>query len=249
MATTFRYEAGRADRRIDIYRRTFDVIVSAVLLVVTLPLIVVALAGSALVLRTSPFFTQDRVGRDGELFRFLKIRTLPREMPDYIDKHQLDQTRIPAFCLLLRRLHLDELPQLLLVLRGHMSLVGPRPEMEHLHRTMPADFAALRTAVRPGCTGLWQVSDACTLLIGAAPEYDRAYLAQRTLRLDLWVLARTALKMLGIRRTVSLDDIPTWVSSQDRIVTVISLPGSDARAPESAPIQSERLQVSAAPGR
>jgi len=54
--------------------------------------------------------------------------------------------------------------------------------------------------VRPGCTGLWQVSEACTGLISAAPEYDRYYLANRSLRLDIWVLMRTCVKMVGARR-------------------------------------------------
>ena len=219
---------GRAARRSDLYRRTLDLIASATLLVLMLPVLVMALVGSALALRTSPIFTQDRVGRGGELFRFIKVRTLPRNVPTYVDKHQLDHAAIPAFCRLLRRLHLDELPQLVLVLRGQMSLVGPRPEMEHLHRSLPADFAALRTAVRPGCTGLWQVSHACTDLIGEAPEFDRVYLAERTLRFDLWVLARTALKMTGIGPTVTIDDIPAWVKGQDPTVRVISLTDCEA---------------------
>jgi len=218
-----------ADSRVDVYRRTFDVIASAALLMVTLPVMAVAVAGSALSLRTSPFFIQDRVGRGGELFRFVKIRTLRAAVPAYVDKHQLDPAQIPAFCRLLRRFHLDELPQLLLVLRGRMSLVGPRPEMEHLHRSLPTDFAALRTTVRPGCTGLWQVSDACTDLIGASPEYDSLYLSERTLRFDLWVLARTALKMTGIGPTVTIEDIPDWVIAKDRKVRVIDLTAADAR--------------------
>ena len=138
----------------------------------------------------------------------MKVRTLPVDTPGYVDKHQLDHSRIPPFCRLLRRLHLDELPQLLLVLRGHMSLVGPRPEMAYLHDLMAPDFAELRTSVRPGCTGLWQISEACIDLISRTPEYDRYYLAQRSLHLDLWVLYRTALKMVGLGATISLDDVP-----------------------------------------
>ena len=91
----------------------------------------------------------------------MKMRTLPTSCPSYTDKHQLDHVHIPAFCRLLRRLHLDELPQLVLVLWGHMSLVGPRPEMRHLHEQIDPDFARVRTSTRPGCTGLWQISEAC----------------------------------------------------------------------------------------
>ena len=211
---------GPTNPRVDLYRRAFDVTVSAVLLLIVLPVIVVTAVGSAVSLRAWPFFAHQRVGRGGELFRFVKIRTLPRDVGRYVDKHRLDRSRIPPFCDLLRRFHLDELPQLLLVLRGHMSLVGPRPEMAVLHDKMPASFAAERTAVRPGCTGLWQVSEACVELIGAAPEYDRFYLAHRSLRFDLWVLARTVLKMTGLSRGVPLEKVPSWVVPTKRVAEV-----------------------------
>jgi lipopolysaccharide/colanic/teichoic acid biosynthesis glycosyltransferase len=213
---------GGTPERCDVYRRALDIMVSGVLLLLALPVIVVAAVGSALSLRAFPFFTQQRVGRDGAEFLFVKVRTLPVDTPSYIDKHQLDMARIPAFCQLLRRLHLDELPQLALVLLGRMSLVGPRPEMGCLHDALPEDFAELRTSVRPGCTGLWQISDGCTGLIATTPEYDSYYLAQRTLRFDLWVLGRTALKMSGLKGTVTLDDVPSWVRA-DRADIVIDL--------------------------
>jgi lipopolysaccharide/colanic/teichoic acid biosynthesis glycosyltransferase len=211
---------GTTPGRRDVYRRALDITVSAGLLLLTLPVIVIAAVGSALSLRATPFFVQRRVGRDGEEFLFIKVRTLPVETPAYIDKHQIDARRIPAFCRLLRRFHLDELPQLLLVLLGRMSLVGPRPEMSCLHEELPDDFAELRTSVRPGCTGLWQISDGCTDLIGRRPEYDTYYLEQRNLRLDLWVLGRTALKMSGLKGTVTLEDVPRWVGSEPRELDV-----------------------------
>lgn len=230
----------RADRqraaRIDIYRRILDVVVSATLVLVVLPVIVVTATGSALALRAWPFFTQDRIGRDGELFRFIKVRTLPPDVPGYVDKHKLDHDRIPPFCRALRRLHLDELPQLVLVLRGHMSLVGPRPEMEHLHDQLRPTFAELRTSTRPGCTGLWQVSESCTDLIGASPEFDRFYLAQRTVRLDVWLLARTAMKMVGVGRCVQLDDVPSWAIQR---VNRLDLALGTADTPEIARLMVE----------
>jgi lipopolysaccharide/colanic/teichoic acid biosynthesis glycosyltransferase len=206
-------------------QRLLDIAISLVLLLVTLPVLVIATVGSALSLRAFPFFVQERIGQGGVPFSFVKVRTLPVETPTYIDKHRLDTNAIPPFCRLLRRLHLDELPQLLLVLRGDMSLVGPRPEMGNLHEGLPQDFATLRTSVRPGCTGLWQISEGCTGLISSTPEYDRYYLQQRNLRLDLWVLGRTALKMAGIVKTIRLEDVPRWVLSN----RVIDLRVSDER--------------------
>jgi lipopolysaccharide/colanic/teichoic acid biosynthesis glycosyltransferase len=191
-------------------QRVVDILLAGVLIVLTLPMMLVAAVGSAVALRAWPFFTQDRVGRDGQLFRFVKIRTLPVHTPRYTDKHQLKAAEIPRFCAMLRRLHLDELPQLFLVVRGRMSMVGPRPEMAWLHDQMPEDFATARTSVRPGATGLWQVSEACADLIHASPDYDLFYLANRSLRLDLWVLGRTTKKMLGIGGRVTLATVPDW---------------------------------------
>jgi len=198
-----------AHRRSDLYRRALDVAISLLLVVLTLPVLVVVTLISAVALRSWPLFVQDRVGRHGRTFRFAKVRTLPRQVPAYVDKHELARYEVPAVCQALRKLHLDELPQLVLVLLGRMSLVGPRPEMAHLHHDMGA-FGVERTAVRPGCTGLWQVSESCTGLIGAAPQYDRFYLDHRSLRFDLWILYRTALKMTGLAAGVSLDQVPRW---------------------------------------
>lgn len=222
---TLRYEGDDADLRVAWCRRGFDIGVSTLLLVLTLPVLLVVATGTAISLRAWPLFSHERVGLGGDRFRFLKIRTLPPAAPAYVDKHQLDFSRVPAFCRLVRRLHLDELPQLWLVLRGEMSLVGPRPEMAWLHEQMDAEFAALRTSVRPGCTGLWQVSDASAGLIGDAPQYDRAYLKHRSLRLDLWLLGRTALKMVGMGRRLSIADIPRWAGGRDQVDEIITLPG------------------------
>lgn len=196
----------------DIVRRDIDILISSTLLLLTLPVMIVTIVGSALALRTSPFFSQVRVGRGGEHFRFVKIRTLPPTTPAYTDKHQLDMHAIPAFCRLIRRLHLDELPQLIHVLSGRMSMVGPRPEMPHLHEGMNPEFAGLRTSVAPGCTGLWQISPACVELIHESPQYDEFYVANRSVRVDLWVMYRTALKMTGLGRHVGLEEIPAWVA-------------------------------------
>ena len=223
-------------RKSDLYRRVIDVVVSAVLGVMVMPVIALAAVGSALSLRAWPFFVQERVGHHGEIFRFVKVRTLPLEVPKYTDKHQLVDQRIPAFCRFLRTFHLDELPQLYLVLTGRMSLVGPRPEMAALHEDLHPSFAAERTAVRPGCTGLWQISHACADLIGESPQFDRFYLAHRTVRFDLWVLGRTLLQMTGVGRLVAIEDVPRWVLPADRDeVVVIDLDLLTAAEPAPVP--------------
>jgi putative colanic acid biosynthesis UDP-glucose lipid carrier transferase len=200
-------------------KRAFDLLLASLLLLVTLPIMIGAAVGSAIVLRAWPFFVQRRTGLDGRSFRFLKIRTLPTSTPAYLLKNELCVDRIPTFTRYLRRLHFDELPQLLLVLGGRMSLVGPRPEMVEFHDQLDPDFAAARTTVLPGCTGLWQIGEGCTGLLGAAPEYDRFYLRHQGLRLDLWILGQTARMMLGLGRLVELTDVPLWAAPEEDDVT------------------------------
>lgn len=192
-------------------RVTETVLVVAVLPLV-LPTLVLCAIGTAIALRSWPFFTQDRVGRDGREFRCLKLRTLPPGTPRYAAKHEITDLAVPGFSAALRRLHLDELPQLFLVLTGSMSLVGPRPEMPYLHEAMRPGFQKLRTAVSPGCTGLWQISAYRDQMIYEHPEYDEHYLAHRSLRFDLWILWRTVRVVLPGRaaRVASLDDLPVW---------------------------------------
>jgi lipopolysaccharide/colanic/teichoic acid biosynthesis glycosyltransferase len=205
-------------------KRAFDLILASLLLLVTLPIMIGAAVGSAIVLRAWPFFVQRRTGLDGREFRFLKIRTLPTSTPAYLLKNELCTDRLPRFTRALRRLHFDELPQLLLVLGGRMSLVGPRPEMTEFHELLDPDFAAARTTVLPGCTGLWQIGDACTGLIGEAPEYDRFYLRHQGIRLDLWILGQTTRMMLGLGGLVRLGDVPEWAAPQpsDTTTTVLA---------------------------
>jgi len=202
-----------------VVKRMVEASLALLLLLLVLPVLAVCVVGSAIALRAWPFFAHVRVGRDGRRFRIYKIRTLPVGTSPYADKYDLCVVQSPPFTRALRRLHLDELPQLWLVVTGKMALVGPRPEMQFLHDRMDPVFAAERTSIRPGCTGLWQISECSTGLIDEAPEYDRFYVRHRTLRLDLWILLRTVLLLLpvGTPRLVRLDQLPR------RAVEVIDL--------------------------
>jgi exopolysaccharide production protein ExoY len=197
-------------------KRCLDVVLGSVLAVLAVPVIAVLAAGVACSLRCSPFFAQHRVGRDGRIFRFWKLRTLPAAAPAYADKYTIQTVETPRFARFLRRTHLDELPQLFLVVLGHMSLVGPRPEMPHLHAGADPAFARTRTSVRPGCAGLWQASVDQNRLIWDAPEYDLFYLRYASVRLDLWILWRTFTLMLGLGRHVSLGEVPPSVLAAGR---------------------------------
>jgi lipopolysaccharide/colanic/teichoic acid biosynthesis glycosyltransferase len=190
-------------------KRALDLLVGLPLALLSLPVVAVAALVSLVALRANPFFVHERVGHCGRTFRVVKVRTLPPSTGAYVSKYALEDTKVPRATLLLRQMHLDELPQLWLVVGGSMSLVGPRPEMRVLHDDFDPFFAELRCKVRPGLTGLWQISPHCVGLIGQRPEYDRIYLEMRTWRLDVWIALRTVLKILG-RGTVQLYEVPEW---------------------------------------
>ena len=189
-------------------KRVFDLTVGSVLAALVAPVVVVLAVAVAWSLRCSPFFVQDRVGRGGIAFRMWKLRTLPPSMPGEADKYSISTVGTTPFARFLRSTHLDELPQLLLVPLGRMSLVGPRPEMRSLHARGDPAFARARTSVRPGCTGLWQASVHQRGLIWEAPQYDLFYVRHHSVRLDLWILGRTVLVMAGLRPPISLADLP-----------------------------------------
>lgn len=191
-------------------KRVLDLLVGVPLALLALPFVAVLAVGSAITLRAWPLFVQRRVGRGGREFPFVKLRTLPTSAPSAVDKYHLDGVRIPAFCRFLRHRHLDELPQLLLVPIGWMSLVGPRPDMPKVLAHYPAELAEARSCVRPGCTGLWQVSTSVSKLIYEAPEYDVAYVLRGSVRLDLWILVRTFRVYLPRPRYIESCDIPKW---------------------------------------
>ncbi|HEX3898798.1 MAG TPA: sugar transferase [Mycobacteriales bacterium] len=192
-------------------KRAVDIALGSVLAVVALPIVAVLAVALGLRLRAFPFFIQQRPGQDGRQFRIMKLRTLPVSTPHYASKLDLDLSALPRFCTWIRRMHLDELPQLFLVPLGDMSLVGPRPRQIDEVDVIDESFDALRRRVRPGCTGLWQVSHSAHLLLNAAPQFDLFYLRYASLRLDIWIMLRTLGIALGFAGPVQVDDVPSWV--------------------------------------
>lgn len=191
-------------------KRLIDVILGTVLAVVSVPVILSFAVLVCLSLRTwRPFFVQERAGRGGRPFALPKLRTLPPDAPAAVDKYALSAVRTTRLGRFLRRTHLDELPQLLLVPIGRMSLVGPRPEMPWLLAAFDPGFVTTRSAVRPGCTGLWQISPDAGRLIGEAPEHDLYYLQHMSTRLDAWVIWQSLRVMAG-GAPVSGANIPRW---------------------------------------
>jgi lipopolysaccharide/colanic/teichoic acid biosynthesis glycosyltransferase len=194
-------------------KRAIDIALGSVLALIALPFLALLALTLFVLTRGNPFFVQFRPGHDGGSFRILKLRTLPRSTPHYASKQdlQIGEMGLPWLCALLRRTHLDELPQLLLVPIGTMSLVGPRPRQANEVEGIDADFDALRRQARPGCTGLWQISTASSALLRDAPPFDLFYLQRASLRLDVWIMLRTVAMVLGLAKPVEIDDVPNWV--------------------------------------
>lgn len=172
-----------------ILKRTIDVVVSAVVLAVA----AVPMAGLAVAIRLTMgapvLFRQERPGRDEVVFTLLKFRTMRDPRPGE-DALATDAERLTGLGRWLRRTSLDELPTLWNVLRGDMSLVGPRPLLvAYLDRYTPEQRR--RHEVKPGVTGLAQVEGRNDLSWDEQFRLDVWYVDHRSLRLDLSILART----------------------------------------------------------
>jgi exopolysaccharide biosynthesis polyprenyl glycosylphosphotransferase len=172
-------------------KRAIDLVVGSCLLIAALPIAVLI---AAVIKYDSPgpvLFRQERIGKDRQPFELLKFRTMHVGSPKYHRSpiSNLD-SRITRIGRLLRRLSLDELPQLLNVLKGDMSLVGPRPEMPFIVDQY-SDAALARLAVLPGITGLWQISRSRSLPIHHNLQYDLFYIERHSIFLDAAILLRT----------------------------------------------------------
>lgn len=175
----------------DPFKKIFDAVVSLLILVVLSPLF----AALALWVRIdSPgpaFFVQERIGKGGRRFRMFKFRSMYVDTPMYAcSPVRGTDSRITRIGRFLRKSSLDELPQLLNVLRGEMSLVGPRPEMPFVvQRYTPSQWQ--RLGVTPGMTGLWQLSADRAFPIHENIQYDFYYIRNRGFFMDIAILLHT----------------------------------------------------------
>ncbi len=191
---------------LDRYRlkRAFDASVAAACLIIALPILVVAITA---IKASSPgpvFFRQTRIGFRGKAFSIVKLRTMIHRMDRPIGQTTSADSDVFPIGRLLRRFKLDELPQLWNVLRGDMSLVGPRPCLPETAETMPA-WALKRFQVRPGLTGLAQVSGNIELTWEQRWKYDVRYVDTTSFVVDCVIIFRTfAVVIMGegrFRRT------------------------------------------------
>jgi len=184
-------------------KRLFDIIVGTFLLLVSLPILGIAILLVKVESKGKAIFVQERVGQNGETFKIYKLRTMedinPKELQvDAEGWHGKNIQRITRFGAFLRKTHIDEMPQFWNVIKGEMSIIGPRPEMDMFIKQCEAriPFYRLRLAIKPGITGWAQVWYGHTSTLKGYKnkfEYDLYYLSHLSLRLDLEIMMRTAL--------------------------------------------------------
>ncbi len=190
-------------------KRAVDVAVAAAGLVAIAPLVFIAALWIKAVSPGPAFFVQEREGEDGKPIRILKLRTMyvdaERMLERHLEANSEDRAEWDQFCKLkndprvlpgvgqlLRKTSLDEIPQLWNILKGEMSLVGPRPFPAYHNSRFDPEFRALRTQVRPGLTGMWQVHARSDGDLDVQASLDSYYIRNWSLWLDLYLLIRTA---------------------------------------------------------
>ncbi len=187
-------------------KRTLDVTVSVLALVASLPIMLFAGLLVRLTSKGPAIYVQTRLGRGGVPFRIFKLRTMIDNCESLTGPRWAvpGDPRVTTVGAILRATHVDELPQLWNVIRGDMSLIGPRPErpeiIEKLEKDMP-DYGD-RHSVRPGITGLAQVQlppDTDVSNVADKLIFDKAYIHHIGPRLDLQIVVCTALRMIGLR--------------------------------------------------
>ena len=172
-------------------KRVFDLVLACLLLPLTSPLLVLLPILIRATSRGPALHWSNRVGRDNRIFRMPKFRSMRIDTPE-LPTHLLpnpERYLTPIGCLL-RKTSLDELPQILNVLSGEMSFVGPRPIVRAEAVKYAERFPYYLSAV-PGITGLWQVSGRCDVSYEARTLLDETYVCKWSMVRDLWILCRT----------------------------------------------------------
>lgn len=203
----------------DLACRVLDVVLASLLLILLLPLLLLIALAIRIDSGGPVLFRQRRLGLSLEPFMVLKFRTMKQGVSHDVHRAfvrnliagdepaQVDgkprfklasDDRVTRVGRILRRTSLDELPQLWNALRGEMSLVGPRPPIPYEVEHYPAHWFT-RFAVKPGLTGLWQVSGRCELTLEQMISLDVEYVERRSVWLNFWILVRTIPAVLSLR--------------------------------------------------
>ena len=186
-------------------KKIIDIICAIAILILTLPITIIAMLGIKLSDFGPIFFMQTRIGKFGKPFKMIKFRTMYQDkvdetFDDDLEEVNSDDKRIMPFCKWIRKFHVDDIPQMFNILKGEMSLVGPRPvrEEEHYKHQDNIPFWECRDWVRPGITG-WQQIKAEDCIPEERLGYDLYYVKHRTLLWELSIFLQYIAKLLSGR--------------------------------------------------
>ena len=174
-------------------KRSFDIVFSILLLVALSPLFLILMAIAALDTKSSPVFVQERMGRFNRPFKMLKIRTMSADAPANVATHKLEGAEgyISRTGRIMRKLSLDELPQLINILKGDMSIVGPRPALPR-EVEQYGDYEKQRLYVTPGLSCYWQIAPHRNdLSFEEWMDLDVKYVKERSFWVDWKIIFKT----------------------------------------------------------
>ena len=198
-------------------KRLLDIFISLIALLILMPVFLILVYKVRKNLGSPVFFLQERPGKDGKLFKMIKFRSM-KDAVDQKGRLLPDEERITSFGQKLRSTTLDEMPQLLNVLKGDMSIVGPRPQLsEFLPYYTPHQMR--RHEVKPGMTGLAQVSGRNNLSWEEKFDLDVQYVDTHNIWLDFKIMCKTAevmLKKEGINAPDQMVGASRFTGSQDK---------------------------------
>lgn len=173
----------------DFWKRLLDLILASLMFLILTPVFLLLFISLTIYFKGKPFFFQDRPGKEGKVFKIMKFKT----MSDECGKDGIllqDEKRLSSFGKMVRKTSLDEIPQLINVLKGEMSLVGPRPLLKE-YLPLYNSFQSKRHSVRPGVTGWAQINGRNAISWSQKFEYDVWYAEHLSFSLDLQILFQT----------------------------------------------------------
>lgn len=207
------------------FKRFYDIVLSFIALVILSPLLIILTIITAIAMKGNPFFTQKRPGKKGKdgtekIFKLIKFRTMTNEK-DHAGNLLPDAERLKGYGKFLRKTSLDELPELLNIFVGNMSIVGPRPLLVR-DMVFMTEEQRTRHNIRPGLTGLAQVNGRNAISWEEKLEFDVKYIQKITLFRDIIIILKTILKVLKhsdiVREgTVSDMDLGDWLLQEAAI--------------------------------
>lgn len=176
------------------FKRVFDFILSLTAIIILSPVLLLLTVIGAFLMGGNPFFTQDRPGKDGKVFKLVKFKSMNNKR-DERGELLPDEKRLTSYGQFIRNTSFDELPELINILKGDMAVVGPRPLLVR-YLTRYSKTQARRHEVRPGLTGLAQVNGRNAISWEEKFRYDVEYVDNLSLMLDIKIILMTVLKVV-----------------------------------------------------